>query len=85
MAEVYVTERAKDALEDLESDVQSRIKKKLRDISDWPDHYLKPLSGRDDYSVRIGDYRALIEWDRDGDVLYVKSVGHRRNFYDREL
>jgi mRNA interferase RelE/StbE len=47
------------------------------------------LKGRNDYVLRVGDYRVLIDWRKnDGengeDVLYVKSVGHRRNFYDRE-
>lgn len=88
MAEVLFTERGRDRLTDLDSEAQERIKKKLGEIEDWPDHFLKPLKGRDDYSLRVGDYRALIQWEKnedEDDVLYVKSVGHRRNFYDREL
>jgi mRNA interferase RelE/StbE len=87
MTEVYFTERGQDRLEDLDPETKDRIKSKLRDIRDWPEHFLKPLSGRDDYVLRVGDYRVLIQWARneDDDVLYVKSVGHRRNFYDREM
>jgi mRNA interferase RelE/StbE len=87
MAEIYFTERGQDRLDDLDPETTDRIKSKLRDIRDWPDHFLKSLSGRDDYVLRVGDYRVLIQWARneDDEVLYVKSVGHRRNFYDREL
>lgn len=84
MADVYVTERGQKRLNQQENETQGRIEKKLTDIQDWPDHFLKPLKGRDDYVLRVGDYRVLIQWDKSDDVLYVKSVGHRRNFYDRE-
>lgn len=85
MTEVYVTERGRDRLTDLEEEVQTRIKKKLEEIRDWPEHFLKPLTGRDDHVLRVGEYRVLIDWDKDDEALYVKSVGHRRNFYDREV
>lgn len=85
MADVFFTERGKERLQEQEADVQDRIKSKLKDIQDWPDHFLKPLKGRDDYVLRVGDYRVLIEWRKDDGKLYVKSVGHRRNFYDRNV
>jgi mRNA interferase RelE/StbE len=85
MAAVYFTERGQERLEELDPETRDRIKSKLRDVRDWPDHFLKPLSGRDDYVLRVGDYRVLIQWERNDDTLYVKSVGHRRNFYDREM
>lgn len=81
--QVLLTDTAREHLDDLEPDTAERIKTKLRNIADWPDHYLDPLKGRDDYKLRVGDYRVLIQWDRDDEILYVKAVGHRRNFYDR--
>jgi mRNA interferase RelE/StbE len=88
MADVFVTERGRDRLEALDPEPRERIKDKLAEIEDWPDHFLEPLTGRDDHVLRVGDYRVLIQWEKraDGeDALYVKSVGHRRNFYDREI
>lgn len=88
MADVFFTERGRERLEEQDGETRERIKKKLAEIQDWPDHFLKPLKGRDDYVLRVGDYRVLIAWEKadDGgdDALYVKSLGHRRNFYDRE-
>ncbi len=85
MTEIFLTDRAVERLESLDSETEERIKKKLKSITDFPEHYQKPLKGREDYRLRIGDYRALIDWEREEDTLYVKSVGHRRNFYDREF
>ena len=52
---------------------------------EWTEHRLDPLSGYPYYKLRAGDYRAIITWDRDADVLVVEAVGHRRNVYDRHL
>ncbi|WP_459825922.1 type II toxin-antitoxin system RelE family toxin [Halorubrum luteum] len=52
---------------------------------DWTSHRLEKLSGYPYYKLRAGDYRAIITWDRDDDVLIVEAVGHRRNIYDRHL
>jgi mRNA interferase RelE/StbE len=82
MAEVQVSERAADWLGDAESEVRDRILSKLEDTGDFPDHFLKRLRGRDEYRLRVGDYRVIIDWRRDDDVLFVREIGHRRNVYD---
>jgi mRNA interferase RelE/StbE len=83
VAEIEVSDQAADWLADAEPDVRDRILKKLRSIKDFPDHYLKRLSGSPYYRLRIGDYRAVIEWERDEnpEVLFVRDIGHRRNIY----
>ena len=52
---------------------------------DFPEHYLKPLSNVDGYSLRVGDYRALIKLKKEEEEIFVGTLGHRRNIYDREL
>lgn len=59
--------------------------KKLDEAENWTSHRLEKLSGYPYYKLRAGDYRAIITWDRDEDVLIVEAVGHRRNIYDRHL
>lgn len=68
---------------ELDPSVQEQVRKKLEQCEEFPEHHLSAMKGRDDYKLRAGHYRALIQWNRDEDELYVKSVGHRRNFYDR--
>lgn len=82
MAGVEVAADVMDEIGALPDDVEARVKDKLREAGGDPTRYLKPLRGRDGYRVRIGDYRAIVDWDRNDDVLYVVEFGHRRNVYD---
>jgi len=82
MTEVLLSERARDRLSDLEPDIQERIKDALRELN--PDRDLSGLSGEDLYKLRVGDYRVISDWDRSESTVYVLTVGHRRNIYDRD-
>lgn len=82
MTQVRLSERALDRLTDLDPDVQSRIKDSLREIT--PERDLSRLSGEDVFKFRVGDYRIIIDWDRANDTVYILTLGHRRNIYDRE-
>ena len=82
MTEVLLSERARDRLSNLETDTQQRIKDALRELT--PDRDLSRLSGEDVYKLRVGDYRVIADWDRQEGKVYVLTVGHRRNIYDRD-
>jgi mRNA interferase RelE/StbE len=79
------SERAVEHLEGLEREHARRLVNKLEEACEWTEHRLRTLSGTPYYSVRAGDYRAIVDWDRENDVLLVKAAGHRRNIYDRYL
>lgn len=81
MAEVVVSERAAEWLRDAEPEVRERITNKLDEVKDFPGHYLKRLSGSPYYRLRVGDYRVIVDWDRE-EELFVREIGHRRNVYD---
>ena len=51
----------------------------------FTEHRVEKLSGYPYYKVRAGDYRTILTWDRDKDVLIVEAVVHRKNVYDRHL
>lgn len=85
MTDVEYTEKALDLLGDLDPQVADRIMNKAEEATEWTDHRLEPLTGYPYYKLRAGDYRAIISWDRDDDLLVVEAVGHRRNVYDRHL
>lgn len=69
-------------LQSLPDDVESRIRSKLEDAEDDPERHLKPLKGRDDYSLRIGKRRAIIDWDRTQDELRVLEIDTRDTVYE---
>lgn len=85
MTDIEWTEKAIDLLNGLEDQTQQRIISKIEEAQDWTSHRLDKLSGYPYYKLRAGDYRAIITWDQDQDLLIVEAVGHRRNIYDRHL
>lgn len=85
MTDIEWTEKAIDLLNGLEDQTQQRIISKIEEAQDWTSHRLDKLSGYPYYKLRAGDYRAIITWDQDQDLLIIEAVGHRRNIYDRHL
>lgn len=85
MTTVEITQKADEHLSKLDGESRERVLKKLQEATDWTDHRLERLSDSPYYKLRAGDYRAIITWDRENDVLVVEAVGHRRNVYDRHL
>jgi mRNA interferase RelE/StbE len=85
MTDVEFTEQALEHLANLEDHVADRVMNKVDEATEWTEHRLERLSGYPYYKLRAGDYRAIITWNREEDVLIVEAVGHRRNVYDRHL
>jgi mRNA interferase RelE/StbE len=73
-----------ETLDQLETEDARRIIKKLDDILDFPDHFLDRLKNHPGYKLRVGDFRVLIDWDKDDETLYAIDVFERKNEY-REL
>jgi mRNA interferase RelE/StbE len=83
MTDIEYTEQALDQLSDLEREAADRVLNKVEEAGEWTEHRLEPLSGWPYYKLRIGDYRAIVTWNREDDILRVEAGGHRRNGYDR--
>lgn len=81
MVTVELSDRADEWLADADPPVRERILDKLVDIQDFPEHFLDPLSGSPYYKLRVGDYRCIIDWQREQERLLVRRIGHRRNVY----
>ena len=85
MPEILFTEPTLNQFRDLEKKVRNRIISKLKIIKESPSHYLKPLKGHPYFSLRIGDYRIIIDWRKNRDELWIVAVGHRRNIYEKDF
>lgn len=75
-------------MEALDDETQQRVLDKLDDVvSDEfrdPPEFAKPLTGLKPWeSPPIGDYRAIVRFDRDEEVMQVGAVGHRSSIYDQ--
>lgn len=82
--EVRISQTALDTLGAMETRSRERVLTKLEEIVHFPDHFLDRLQGVPGYALRVGDFRVIVDWDREADVLYVVEVLERKHDY-REL
>lgn len=82
--EIVLTETLVETLEQFETEDAERIITKLEEIGDFPDHFLDRLKNHPGYRLRVGDFRVLIDWDKDDEVLYAIDAFERKKEY-REL
>lgn len=82
--EVALTETLVETLEQFEAENIKRIINKLEDIGDFSGHVLDRLKSHPGYKLRAGDFRVLIDWDKDNETLYVIDAFEQKEEY-REL
>jgi mRNA interferase RelE/StbE len=79
---VFLHPKAAKALEKLDANTKARIKGALKELAGNPEKVGKQLKLSDFWSLRIGDYRAIYEIDRNKNQVVVTFIGHRKNVYD---
>jgi mRNA interferase RelE/StbE len=82
--DVVLTETLVETLKQFETKDAERIINKLEDIPDFQDHFLDRLKNHPGYKLRIGEFRVLIDWDKDNETLYAIDAFERKKEY-REL
>lgn len=82
--DVVLTETFVSTLEKYEHEDADRIVKKVESIGDSPEHFLDGLKNHPGYKLRVGDFRVLLDWDREDETLYAIDVFERKKEY-REL
>lgn len=82
MATVLLHPDVEKKLQRLPNDIETRIRSKLEDAGENPDRHLKPLKGREEYSLRIGKRRAIIDWVKEQDELRVLEIDTRDTVYE---
>lgn len=82
--EIVLTETFVSTLEQFETENAERILNKLETIEDFPDHSLDRLKNHPGYKLRVGDFRVLVDWDKDQETIYAIDVFQRKKEY-REL
>ena len=82
MYEVIFDEQAINFLNKIEKPVKERIFKKILQTKESPLHYFERLVGREDYKLRVGDYRVIADIKQNAKTIRVTVIGHRKNVYD---
>ncbi len=79
--QVLLHPKAARALQKLDRQITTEIKKKLGKLRDNP-HLGKPLKHSNFSSLRIGDYRAIYEISPKEGRVIVLYISHRKNVYE---
>lgn len=81
MYEVIFDEEAIDFLNKLPKTLKKRVFEKTLSTKENPFHFFERLKGRNDYKLRIGDYRVIADINKSSKKIQVTLIGHRKNIY----
>jgi len=70
------------SFDQLTAHIQQLVETKVDNLGTRLDLYSHHrLTGRPEYRLRVGDYRALYEFDAEAGRLFLHYIGHRREIY----
>lgn len=75
--EVLFSDLALKQLRKLDSEIRGRIIATLERIRIRPDNFVKKLVGDEGYRLRVGNYRIIVDLDKERLVILVLRMGHR--------
>jgi mRNA interferase RelE/StbE len=82
MPTLIISDKAERDLDDLPAEQRARIVARMADLAaGLPVDIKKLAGGRDEYRLRVGDYRVLFR--RSGGTIFIGRVFHRREAYRR--
>ena len=67
----------------MDKTIAKRILKKIETTVDNPHNFFKQLKGHPEYKLRVGDYRVIANIDEPAKSILIRTVGHRKNIYDK--
>jgi mRNA interferase RelE/StbE len=80
--EVLILRSAEKEMDSLPDMVHSRLSRKILSLSENPrPKGTKKLGGREEYRIRVGNYRILYTVDDETGIIKISAVGHRRDVY----
>lgn len=74
--------KAADFLEKLDKPLREMVKTKLEKLEEYPEKRGERLRYTDFWKLRIGNYRAIYEIDREKAQVIILFIGHRETVYD---
>jgi len=80
--EIVLSKKAFNQLKKLDKTAQKRIFKALERIRIRPEEYVQKLVGSSEFRLRVGDYRLMLDIDKEKILILVLKIGHRKNIYD---
>ncbi len=79
---VIWSDKARKNLQELDDKISNRITAKVESIKEQPFSYIKHLVGVPLYSLRVGDYRVIMDVKNKQMLIFVVKIGHRKGVYN---
>ena len=83
MYDIIFSDTARKQLKKLPKNIQKRIIAALERIRVRPEARVRRLVDDPGYKLRVGDYRVLLDIDRNQLLILIIKVGHRKNIYEK--
>ena len=83
MYDIIISKRVEKFLDKLDSQDKERIILSLEKLRIRPEAYIKRLVGEKSYKFRVGDYRLIVDLEKDKLLVLVIDVGHRKKIYKK--
>jgi mRNA interferase RelE/StbE len=80
--EIIFSLKAKKQFLKLEKTVQERVISALERIRVRPEAFITKLVGDSGYKLRVGDYRIIMDIDKNKLLILIIKVVHRKNIYN---
>ncbi|OGI15480.1 addiction module toxin RelE [Candidatus Micrarchaeota archaeon RBG_16_49_10] len=80
---VVWSQKADSQIRKLSKGLRKRIYEKVDSIRDNPYAFAKRLFGSELYSLRVGDYRVIMNIKRNVMIVFIVKVGHRKDVYEK--
>jgi len=84
MFEAVFSDESISFLKKLDNKSAERIADKIEESLASPERFFKRMSGREEFRLRIGDYRAIARILMQEQKVFIISIGHRKNIYERK-
>lgn len=81
MYSIVFHKKAEEQFKKLDRLFQKRIAGHLERIKIRPHHFVKKLVGSELYSLRVGEYRIILDIQNKLLVIYIFEIGHRKKVY----
>ena len=81
--EIVFSDKAFKQLKKLEPETQERIIKVLERIRIRPESFVTKLVGDPGFRLRVGEYRIIVDIDKDKLLILVIKIGHRSRTYKK--
>ena len=83
MYSIEFAENSEKDFDRLPKEMQIRLLNVLERIKINPFHFIKRKEGTDNFILRVGEYRAILEIDLSKFIIYVVKIGHMKNIYKK--